>query len=295
MLPLEGGGEVADGGVDADVPALADAGSDVDAGADAAPVTPPPPPPPPADPTAVAITDVDLSPDGSFALAVARDRSAVIRLPIPAAFTDSSHAGVTRVPNELVGSVEMSPDGRYAVLYTTAVDQVERITILDLQDEAAKPRHVQLRKSVRAIAISPDSAIAVMIHKKLDGDPNDPFADTDTTIDRSFGYSLVNLATGFVKLEVTPTEIGPFTTVTGHLFVLLSDATNRLVRDVRVDSFQSQSIRLGSPPLSIGAVPGSNKIFVGQDHAEGRITFIDWTNGSVRSVTGFELNSRIRE
>ena len=36
------------------------------------------------------------------------------------------------------------------------------------------------------------------------------------------------------------------------------------------------------------------KLF-GQEHPDGRISFIDWETGEVESVTGFELNSRIRE
>jgi hypothetical protein len=34
---------------------------------------------------------------------------------------------------------------------------------------------------------------------------------------------------------------------------------------------------------------------VGQDHPDGRLSFIDWETGAVQSVTGFDLNSRIRE
>jgi hypothetical protein len=36
-------------------------------------------------------------------------------------------------------------------------------------------------------------------------------------------------------------------------------------------------------------------VFVGQAHPDGRVSFIDWKTLGVESVTGFELNSRIRE
>jgi hypothetical protein len=42
-------------------------------------------------------------------------------------------------------------------------------------------------------------------------------------------------------------------------------------------------------------VPRSKKVFIGQEHRDGRIAFIDWETGEIESVTGFELNSRIRE
>ncbi len=42
-------------------------------------------------------------------------------------------------------------------------------------------------------------------------------------------------------------------------------------------------------------MPGSQQVFVGQEHPDGRITFVDWQTNAIRSVTGFELNRRIRE
>jgi hypothetical protein len=35
------------------------------------------------------------------------------------------------------------------------------------------------------------------------------------------------------------------------------------------------------------------RVFVSQEHPEGRISFINWETGVVESVTGFELNGRI--
>jgi hypothetical protein len=52
-------------------------------------------------------------------------------------------------------------------------------------------------------------------------------------------------------------------------------------------------IALGSPPQSVGAVPDTQRVFVGQEHPEGRITFVDWNTGALQSVTGFELNARV--
>jgi hypothetical protein len=45
----------------------------------------------------------------------------------------------------------------------------------------------------------------------------------------------------------------------------------------------------------VGTIPATQRAFVGQDHPEGRITFIDEATGALQSVTGFELNSRIVE
>lgn len=244
----------------------------------------------------VVVTDVDLSPSGDFAMAALREQSSALRIPIPGAFDDTSTIEGYTIPGEVVGSIEMSPDGRFALLFTTAIDTNERLTILDLESDE-DPKTVQLEKSIRAIAIAPDGSTALVIHKKLAGSPDEPGLPLDAAIDRSYGYSLVQLETGFDLLETTEAEIGPFAIVPdgSYLFVLFSGGVQREVQRVQLRSFQVDRIRLGSPPISVGPVPGTGKVFVGQDHPDGRITFIDWESGDVESVTGFELNSRIRE
>jgi hypothetical protein len=243
-----------------------------------------------------AVTDLDLSPDGSFALAVVRERGTVLRLPIPEAFEVPSRVTRTELPGELVGSVTLSPDGRRALAYTTA-SPVERMTLLDLTGGA--PALLRLRKAVRAVAFAPDARTALVLHTRAAGDPNDPMADLETRIDRSFGYTLVDVATRFAKLQLTPSELGPLGVVPDgtYAFVLLRDDAARVAQAHRVSlrSFAVHTLGLGSPPTSVGAVPSTNRVFIGQEHPEGRITFVDWTTGASQSITGFELNSRIVE
>jgi hypothetical protein len=107
------------------------------------------------------------------------------------------------------------------------------------------------------------------------------------------------MTTGFSKLQTARTRIGPSTVVPGgsDLFVLFNDASLGIseVHQVDLASFLVEHVQLGSPPTSIGSVPRSKKVFIGQEHRDGRIAFIDWETGEIESVTGFELNSRIRE
>ncbi len=241
------------------------------------------------------VTDVDLAPDGTFALAVLRDQATVLRIPLPAGFTDPSLIQRTELPGETIGSVVIAPDAMHALVYTTAAPIV-RITILDLTG-TDPPDTVRLRKPIRAVAIAPDGHTALVIHTKLAGDPADPTIDLQTRIDRSYGYTLIDLPTGFAKLQLTSAEVGPFAIVPdgSAAFLLLADprATVREVQRISLRSFIVDPITLGSPPLSVGVVPGSQRAFVGQDHPEGRITFIDWSTGALQSLTGFELNSRV--
>jgi hypothetical protein len=245
----------------------------------------------------VEITDVDLAPSGDFALAVLRNQDAVVRIPVPGAFEDDSKLRVYTVPGQLFGSVEIAPEADRALLFTTAVE-VERITILPLTGDEA-PRTVALRKLVKAVAIAPDGETALIDHVAIPGDPNEPGIDPDTMIDRKFGYSVLRLSTGDVKLQVTDIAAKTFTiTPDGSLlFLLFRDDPSfvREVHEVNAASFLVEKIRLGSPPISLGAVPSSERLFVNQEHPDGRITLIDWKTNEQRTVTGFELNSRIRD
>lgn len=243
-----------------------------------------------------AVTDLDIAPDGSFALAVVRERSEVLRIPIPAGFTAPSMVTRVEATGEFVGSVTFAPDGSRALLYTTALP-LERVTLMDLAAPAPALQVIRLRKAVRAVAFSPDSRSALLVHSHSPGSPDDATVDLETRIDRSFGYTLLDVGTRFAKLQLTPTEVGPFAIVTdgSHAFVLLRDDARQVAQAHRVSlrSFAVDTLTLGSPPSSVGVVSGTQRAFIGQEHPEGRITFVDWTSGALQSVTGFELNSRI--
>jgi hypothetical protein len=260
-------------------------GGNDDAGVDVVPPAPPD------------VSDLELAPNGAFALAVVRDRSMVLKIPIPDGFADATEIQSFVIEGELVGSATIAPQGDRALLYTTAVD-VERITILPL-DGTTAPKTVALRKTVKAVAIAPDGRTALIIHKKADGDPKQPGIDPDLQLARSFGYSVLRIPSGDVKLQVTSSAPGSFTIVPdgSYLFLLFRDDATavREVQKIEAKSFLVHPIALGSPPISLGAVPTSQRVFVNQEHPDGRLTFIDWNTDAVRTVTGFALNSRIRD
>lgn len=243
------------------------------------------------------ITDVDLAPTGDFAIAVFRDRRTVLKVPIPGGFDDLDNVSVVTVGSEVIGSVNIAPNGKRAMLYTTAQDTNEHVTIMNVEDESL--RVVRLPKSVRAVTIAPDSESALVVHRKLPGEPRETDIDPDVLIDRSYGYSVLRLEDGFSKLQLTSSAQGASTIVPdGSTMFILFNSPTLGVRDVHrvgLRNFLVQPLTLGSPPISLGAVPGTSKVFVGQDHPDGRITFIDWETSETQSVTGFELNSRIRE
>lgn len=243
------------------------------------------------------VTDLDVSPDGTFALAALRDQSRVLRVPIPAGFTDPSVRRSIELPGEVVGSITLTPDGTRALVYST-VAMTERATLLDLAGTTA-PSVLRLRKTVRAVAFAPDGRSALIVHGRTEGDPMAGGLDLEAQIDRSYGYSMLDVGERFIRLQLTSAEVGPFALVPGgtHAFVLLRDDARGVakVQRITLGSFTVQDLALGSPPRSVGAVPSTERAFIGQEHPEGRITFIDWNTGAQQSITGFELNSRIVE
>jgi hypothetical protein len=240
-----------------------------------------------------AVTDLDLAPGGDFALAVLREAGTVVRLLLPGGFTDPTMRHSFAAEGG-VGSATITPDGKAAILYTTA-NPVERLVLLDLVAQSTRP--VRLKKGVRAVAVSPDSRTALVVHTKDAGSPTDPSIDVEGAIDRSHGYSVVDLASAFAKLQLTTAPVGELaiTPDATRAFVLLRDdaVSIRVAQRIQLASFIVDDFPLGSPPLSIAALADSKRMFVSQVHPEGRISFIHWETGAVESVTGFELNGRI--
>jgi hypothetical protein len=247
----------------------------------------------------VIVTDLDLMPNGREALAALRNQSAVVRLALPEAFEDPKRVSTIHVAGAVVGSLTVAPDGKSALAYTTATN-LERAAIVPLEGKDG-PRNVLLRKAVKAVAYTPDSRTAIITHEKLPGAPDEPGLSPEVQVDRSYGYSLLRLATGDVKLQRTATELGPIAMVpdASFLFILFRDDNQGIkeVQRVALNSFLVDPIiGLENPPISMGVARASGAVFVNLEHPDGRMTFIDWNDPieKLKTVTGFELNSRIR-
>ena len=234
--------------------------------------------------------DLDLAPDGTFAVAVLPTLNQMALIPLP---VDEDHPYTTRdVTDMYAGQSQISADGNLVALFSNQSGE-ERVGVADLR--AGTFDVIGLHKTVSTVAFTPDAGTLVVIHGKEEGPAPDP-TDYEQVVDHSFGYSLVGLADGTVKQQLTRANPEPFIIhPDGSTIYLLQRDDTLDVREVEVidtGSFIVSTIGLGSPPVSIGYVPESNKMFVSQDHPSGRITFID-VEGNVQTVTGFELNDWI--
>ncbi len=242
-------------------------------------------------------TDVDLAPDGTTAYAVLRESGDLAILDLTAGLPTIANLQLIDLGNELVGSLVLSPDGAQAVLFTNA-SAVERVTIVDISD-AANWRSYNLRKSVRSLGYDPTGASLIVTHSKGFGDPFENGIDFDEFIDRSYGYSILDVATGFDKLEITTADPGAFSfsTSTPRAYVLLDGGdADGAVAETHIIELDTGVVRvraMNSPPETVGILPDAGMVFINQRHALGRVSFINVVTDAMRTVTGFDLNSRI--
>ena len=251
------------------------------------------------------VTDVDLTTSGDRAIAVLRNSSEVVIVPLSAGVP--TLAGLTRiaVPGEVIGSVAMTANGTAAILYSNAAI-AERLTVLTL---GATPttRVVKLHAPVLSVFPAPDGQHAVVIHR-LVTEAEAARADAGVTADGGIApiaplqaadaFSLVPLD-GSRPARIQATETAPRA-------VAISPASNRALVTVRDDvrkiyavylgllpSLEVRAFPLASPPIAAGVVAAADKGYVAQKHPEGRITFMTLSSGDARTLTGFELGARV--
>ena len=242
-------------------------------------------------------TDIDLSPDGRRVFAMQREAKRLSVVDVPGDAFNPSGVETVNLSTAAVGSFVVSQDGRRALLFTNATID-ERISMIKLDQPGYPTVTWPLKKSVRAVGISPDGTSAIIINAKMAGDPVTS-STVDEYIDRSYGYTLLDLATGFGKLQITPVDPGPFTYAPdgSKAYVALDggDAVTA-TRALQVVTTQTGVVitkQLGSPPSEVGILPGAGEAFTAQRHPLGRVTFVDLTTDTVRTITGFDLNSNI--
>lgn len=248
-------------------------------------------------PLAAPATDIDLAPDGTRLYAVVRDTAQLAIIDIPADAIDPTGIDRVDLAPATVGSIAVSADGARALLYTNATLD-PHLTEVALDRPGFPHATYALQKAVRAVAISPDGTTAVVLSAKAPGDPA-AATSLDDLIARSFGFELVDLATGFAKLQLTPVDPGlpAFAPGGAAAYVPLDGgdtaAATRALQIVSTRTGIVRTVALGSPPSSVGVVPLAGQAFVAQRHPLGRMSFVALATGAVRTVTGFDLNSQI--
>jgi DNA-binding beta-propeller fold protein YncE len=234
-------------------------------------------------------TDMDLSPDGSQAIVVARGSSQlwIYDMADPVAEPD-----IIDMPSDSVfGSLLMSPDDAQGLLYSTASGQA-RYGVWDRASDAVEV--YSLVKPVAGIGVSPIGGTAMVFHSAENGD-----IDSDSPFFNEHALTLVDLSDFFtnpIQLASEPTSYANAADgLTGFFIMEGSDHVGVLNYETLIHDTQS----IPSAPVYLGVLPDTNTAYISQEHDLGRISFYnpdaDSSAGEseLQTVTGFELNSAI--
>jgi len=233
------------------------------------------------------VTDLDLSPDGTVAVAVVRETSQVALLPLPAIVSDPFSFPMVTVETVTIGSVALAAESPMAFLYTNAVPS-SALTVFDSSAMTPVPKYISLHAAVKAVFPTPDAAHAVVLHDTTGGAGTTyPAAFSLVPVAADLPSKIVGLDHALASVALAPSGDRALL-ATG----VLGDTEFAMVV-AEMPSLKVDIFPLASRPLSAGIVVGANRGFVAQEHADGRITFVDFDDGEVRTLTGFELATQV--
>jgi hypothetical protein len=135
---------------------------------------------------------------------------------------------------------------------------------------------------------TPDSQNAIVVHSLP--------ADAGTTAQGAFSVVPIgaDLPALIVGTDAPPNAVALSPTGDRAIITARDDSTQVYQAYLaKLPSLEVDPYPLASPPIGAGVVTGANRAYVAQSNAEGRITFIDLDTGLARTLTGFDLESRI--
>lgn len=208
---------------------------------------------------------------------------------------DGSGDGVSWVdlPAGTAGFLVPSADG--ARVFATGGDVGENLlaSVTVSNHEVAS---FNLRKNTRSILNTSNGRYLLVVHGHAAGRPvaGEP---EEALVAKSSAVSVVDLEQGTSKLVLLPADPGAVALNRDEsqvLFLVADESLGaRSARWIAFDSFAVQSVDFTRQPTDVGALPGSDWMFVTQSHPQGRISFLNLSTGAMREVTGFSLNAFI--
>jgi hypothetical protein len=240
-------------------------------------------------------TDLTVSPDGTFAVAVLRDTSTVVVMPLPGIASAPTSFTTVRIPGQTIGRAIVTKGGKTVLLFTTAAP-IDELSVLTLQPTPTFFT-VTLHAPVLAVFATDDAQNAVVLHNVT------PVAGSNVR----GAFSLVPIGKqlpAFIQtLEAPPIAVALSPASDRALVAFRDDPSATFGMDMAMlPSFQVTPYSLASPPTAVGITASAlqpadagavARGYVAQDYVDGRISFVDLSDGSERTITGFELAARI--
>jgi DNA-binding beta-propeller fold protein YncE len=230
-------------------------------------------------------TDLDLTPDGTKAVAVARGSNELW------IYDATDPLGVlpdvVAMPaTESFGSVIMNPAKSNAILFSNATADSTHYGAWSLVDDSIAVR--ALVKPIDTIAISPDGGTALVIHTLANG----PDLDPDSGFYDKHALTLLDLDTSITNaLALAAKPIAYANSDDGSTGFFAMEGVPEIVA-LDYGKLIAEPMALSSDPVFLGVLPQTNTAWVSQEHDLGRISFYSPPD-TIQTLTGFELNSAI--
>lgn len=191
------------------------------------------------------------------------------------------------MPNAIVGSASLAAKSPIALLYTNATPNPV-LTVLDTAAPMPNPHQIQLWAPIKAVFPTEDATHAVVLHEAGGSIGSEyPAAMSIVPIVNDLPAKLVGLDAPAISVAVSPSG--------QQALVATGDEMNPKYRlyVASMPSLEVKKYQLASQPIAAGIVAGAERGYVAQKHPDGRITFVDFKTGAVRTLTGFELASQV--
>jgi len=238
-------------------------------------------------------TDLDISPDGTMAVALSRGANQLWIYQVADPFAQPRVIDLPPDPPEGFGQLLFDPRGDQAILFTNA-SLTDLIGIWDLATDTVTLR--RLVKPVQSMSITPTGESLLVFHTLDDA----PDADAGSPFLGEWSITMMDL-TGFLTnpllLPAEPTGWAQSTNGDYGYFVMEGE---NFLEVLHYDTLLHDQIDLPSPPVWVGVLPDLDvddgdepPAWVSQEHDLGRLTFFDADDGTAETITGFELNSEI--
>ena len=229
-------------------------------------------------------TDMDVTIDGTSLVVVARAARQLWTFDLANPYAD---ADTVDFPVDLaLGSLQLTGDGRRAVLYTNAT-LIDALAIWDVGTDDWDTR--SLVKPVANVGLSPSGDTALIFHTEDnadDADPADPFYDEwAVTLMETDGLGENRL--------LLPSEPTGYTVSDDDRWGYFILDGHDLLEAASFSSLIPTLVTLPSEPAFIGTLPGQDVAWASQRHELGRLSFYDPDAATLNTLTGFELNSDI--
>ena len=229
-------------------------------------------------------TDLDLTPDGTKAIAVARGAGELWLYDLA---DPTAEPEVIPTPaSEVLGSIAFTSEEGPALLFSTATG-VSRFTSWD--PATGEFDLHPLPKPVKSVGVDPTGQTALVLHDEEDS------ADMDPSYEGLHGVTMVELSSFRANDYALPAEpIGFAHSDDGaHGYFIMEGEGFLEVLDY--SSLLIDEVELKSDPVFVGTLPDTNWAYASQEHDLGRISFYDPDTDELKTITGFELNAGIEE